>query len=143
MTVYIDTSALAKWYLNEARSEEFVAWIQTESEAHISTLTVVEMRCLLARRRRNHEISVEMEQKVFATIEDDIAQSFLIQHSVDDEGVRGALTLLARLPDLPLRTLDALHLSLARRLGTERLATADRVMIAAARVIGFDVVPFD
>ena len=143
MTAYVDTSALAKWYLNEARSEEFAAWIQAESETYISTLTVVEMRCLLARRRRDHEISVEMEQKVFATLEDDIAQGFLIQHLVDDESMRGALVLLTVLPDHPLRTLDAIHLSIARRLGTERLATADRVMIAAAPVIGFSVVRFD
>ena len=59
--VYIDTSALAKWYLNESRSEDFAAWIQTEAGAHISTLTVVEMRCLLARRRRNQELSTELE----------------------------------------------------------------------------------
>ncbi len=140
---YIDTSALAKWYLNEARSEEFAAWIQAESETHISTLTVVEMRCLLARRRRNQELSRELEQKVFATLQDDIAQGFLIQHSVDDEEVSGALNLLMILPDHPLRTLDALHLSIARRLGTERLVTADRIMIGAAQAIGFKVVPFD
>ncbi len=91
MTAYVDTLALAKWYLNEARSEEFAAWIRADSETHISTLTIVEMRCLLSRRRRNHEISIEMEQKVFATLQDDIAQGFLIQHSVDDESVRGAL----------------------------------------------------
>ena len=143
MTAYVDTSALAKWYLNEARSEEFAAWIQAEPESHISTLTVVEMRCLIARRRRNHEISSDLEQTVFATFQDDIAQGFLIQHSVDDEGVRGALTLLTMLPDHPLRTLDALHLSIARRLGMERLATADRVMVGAAKAIGFKVVPFD
>lgn len=109
MTAYVDTSALAKWYLNEVRSEEFATWMQAETETHISTLTVVEMRCLLARRRRNHEISIEMEQTVFATFQDDIAQGFLIQHSVDDESVRGVLALLTVLPDHPLRTLDALH----------------------------------
>ena len=39
---YIDTSALAKWYLSEASSEEL--------DAEISRLTVVEFRCLPARR---------------------------------------------------------------------------------------------
>jgi predicted nucleic acid-binding protein len=143
VTAYVDTSALAKWYLNEARSEEFAAWIQAESETYISTLSIVEMRCLLARRRRNHEISIEMEQVVFATFQDDITQGFLIEHSMDDESVRGALTLLTVLPDHPLRTLDALHLSIARRFGMERLVTADRIMIGAAQAIGFKVVPFD
>jgi predicted nucleic acid-binding protein len=141
--VYIDTSALAKWYLNESRSEDFATWIQAEADAHISTLTVVEMRCLLARRRRNQELSTELEQKVFAILQDDIAQGFLIQHSVDDEGVISALSLLAMLASHPLRTLDALHLSIARRLGAERLATADRVMITAAQALGLEVIRFD
>ncbi|MFZ0258043.1 MAG: type II toxin-antitoxin system VapC family toxin [Gammaproteobacteria bacterium] len=141
--VYIDTSALAKWYLNERRSEDFAAWIQAEPQAHISTLTVVEMRCLLARRRRNHELSIELEQRVFATLQDDIAQGFLIQNSVDDEGISGAVRLLTILTSHPLRTLDALHLSISRRLGVQRLATADRVMSAAAQAVGIDVVRFD
>jgi hypothetical protein len=141
--VYIDTSALAKWYLNEPRSQDFTAWIQAEQDTHISTLTVVEMRCLLARRRRNHELSVDIEQRVFATLQDDIAQGFLVQHPVNDEGVSGALGLLAMLADHPLRTLDALHLSIARHLGTKRLATADRVMNTAAQALGFEVFRFD
>ncbi len=140
--VYIDTSALAKWYLNEPRSQNFAAWIQAEWDTHISTLTVLEMRCLLARRRRNHELSTELEQRVFAMLRDDIAQGFLIQHPVDDKGVNGALGLLAMLADHPLRTLDALHLSIARHLGMRRLATADRVMIASAQVLGFEVIQF-
>lgn len=143
MTTYVDTSALAKWYLNEAQSEIFAAWIQAEPETHISTLTIVEMRCLLARRRRNHDISNELEQQVFTTFQDDIHQGFLIRHAIDDESVLGALTLLALVATHPLRTLDALHLSIARRLGLERLATADQVMIRAAQAIGFEIIPFD
>jgi uncharacterized protein len=50
---YIDTSALAKWYLNEPRSEDF--------GAVISRLTVVEFRCLIARRRRAGDIDLEDE----------------------------------------------------------------------------------
>ena len=140
---YVDTSALAKWYLNEARSEEFVTWMQAASTTYISTLTVVEKRCLLARRRRNRELPVELEQKVFAALQDDIAHGFLIQQPVDDESVRGALRLLGLLPVHPLRTLDALHLSIARNSGSLCLATADRVMASAAQAIGFEVVRFD
>lgn len=143
MTAYIDTSALAKWYLNEARSEEFAAWMQAEAETHISTLTVVEMRCLLARRRRNQEISCEIEQEIFATLQDDMSQGFLTRHPIDEESVLGALALLTLVSAHPLRTLDALHLSIAQRLGVGRLVTADRIMIGAGNAIGLDVVSFD
>jgi predicted nucleic acid-binding protein len=141
--VYIDTSALAKWYLNESRSEDFAAWVRNESDTRISTLTVVEMRCLLARRRRNRELSPELERKVFATLRDDISHGFLIRHPVEDRQVSDALNLLDMLADHPLRTLDALHLSIARHQGMKRLATADRVMTAAAHALGFHVIRFD
>ena len=41
--IYFDTSALAKWYLNEARSEEVEKYIQEHGPVNISDLTVV--RC--------------------------------------------------------------------------------------------------
>ena len=47
---YIDTSALAKRYLNEPGSEALDAFLGTLSRALISRLTVVEPRCLLRRR---------------------------------------------------------------------------------------------
>ena len=56
--IYFDTSALAKWYLNEARSDDVERYIQEHGPVAISELTVVEMRCLLARRRRE-KISIQ------------------------------------------------------------------------------------
>ena len=141
--VYLDTSALAKWYLNEVRSDEFASWIQDEADVHISSLTIVEMRCLLARRRRNHELSLELEQQVQAAFQDDIAQGFLTLHPTADEHVVGALHLITLLAKHPLRTLDAIHLSIARRMGCERLATADTVMANAADALGLAVIRFN
>jgi predicted nucleic acid-binding protein len=140
--VYLDTSALGKWYLNESRSEDFAAWIQDEADVHISSLTVVEMRCLLARRRRNHELSSDMEQQVHATLQDDVAQGFLTLHPVENEHVMGAINLLTLLSNHPLRTLDAIHLGIARRLGAARLATADAVMGGAAQALGLEAILF-
>lgn len=141
--VYLDTSALAKWYINESRSEDFASWIQGEADVHISTLTVVEMRCLLARRRRNHELSIDLEQKVYATLQDDIAKGFLTIHRVDDEQVIEALNLISLLTNHPLRTLDAIHISIARSVGADCLATADTVMGNAAEELGMKVILFN
>jgi hypothetical protein len=142
MSAYVDTSALAKWYLNEDRSEEFTGWIQEETEAHISTLTVVEMRSLLARRKRNHEISVELELEVFATLQDDLRQGYLIHHPLEDVYVRGAMILMDQLPTHSLRTLDAIHLSIARSLSLGRLASADHIMMAAGAAMGMEIIEF-
>lgn len=140
--VYVDTSALAKWYLNERGSEEFTGWIVEQPEPWISTLTSMEMRCLLSRRRRAGEIASEIEERAFFTFEEDVANGHLFLHPVDDDAVRGGLTLLDRLADYPLRTLDALHLALARQLAVPSLATADVRMAEAASALGLEVVRF-
>jgi uncharacterized protein len=140
MTVYLDTSALAKWYLDEPGSEAFAEWIQSEDEEiWISSLTVVEMRCLLARRRRNHEITAEQEELAFSTFQENVDRAFLFLQPVEDRFLKSARHLIDLLPDVPLRTLDALHLSIARDLPAERLATADAVMAEVAQGIKMEV----
>ena len=53
-----------------------------------------------------------------------------------------ATNLIARYPEHPLRTLDALHLTLAADLAVSTLATADGVMADAAVSMGLQVVRF-
>lgn len=141
--IYFDTSALAKWYLNEAGSDDVEKYIQEHGPVDISDLTIVEMRCLLARRRREGNIDPKTEIKIFATFEEDIRQRFLICHPLPDGLAAGAVNLLSVHPDLPIRTLDALHLMIAREIQAEVLATADRVMVAGAKAMDFSVVRFD
>ncbi len=139
---YVDTSALAKWYLNEPRSAEFEAWITSFPAARVSALTVVEMRSLLARRRRMGDLEAVLESRVFATFLEDIRLGFLLREPLQDRHAAGALNLMASLPDIPLRTLDALHLAIACDAGSDTLATADRVMASAAERWGLRVVRF-
>ena len=140
--IYIDTSALAKWYINEARSEDVETYIQEHGPVAISDLTVVEMRCLLARRRREKTIDVKMEMEIFATFQEDIRQRFLNCHPLPHGFAAGAVNLLSRLTDIPLRTLDALHLMIARELPADVIVTADTVMAAGAKAMGLSVTTF-
>lgn len=142
MGPYLDTSALAKWYLNEPFSEKFEAFIQEHRTAAISRLTVVELRCLLARRRRAGEITRTVESRVFAAFEEDTRAGFLQVHPVVDEHLIAALGLIARLARFPLRTLDAMHLAIAQGVHARRLATADRTMAGAGNAIGLEIVRF-
>lgn len=59
---YIDTSALAKRYLNEPGSDEVDQFLREQRRRTISRLGVLELRCLLARRRRAGEISADYER---------------------------------------------------------------------------------
>jgi predicted nucleic acid-binding protein len=139
---YFDTSALAKWYINEARSEEVERYIQEHGPVAISGLTVVEMRCLLARRRREGSITSTIEMEIFATFQEDIRQKFLTCHPLPHGLAEGAVNLMSVLSDIPLRSLDVLHLMIAKDLPADVLATADTIMAAAAKAMGFEVVRF-
>jgi hypothetical protein len=140
--IYLDTSALAKWYLNEERSADVEKYIQDQGPVAISDLTTVEMRCLLARRRREKNIDSKMEMQIWATFQDDIRQNSLICYPLPADLAAGAINLLSVLADLPLRTLDAFHLVIAREIQSDILVTADRIMAAGARAMGFSVVGF-
>lgn len=142
MGPYLDTSALAKWYLNEPFSEKFEAFIQEQSAAAISRLTVVEFRCLLARRRRAGEITKAIETRAFAAFEEDTRAGFLQIHPVVDEHLIAALAAITRLARFPLRTLDAMHLAIAQNIHAKHLATADRTMASAGNAIGLEIARF-
>ena len=139
---YLDTSALAKWYLNEQGSETFVCFLQGLDVAVISSLTVLEMRSLLSRRRRMGDVSVDLEHQLFAVFLEDIDRGWLQRYPLDDARYSEATTLIARHPEQPLRSLDALHLTVAAHAGIPMLATADAVMAAAGLSMGFQIAQF-
>jgi uncharacterized protein len=140
---YIDTSALAKRYLNERRSREFEEYAASVLPVAISRLTVLEFRCLLARRRRMGEIDARLEREAFAAFEADARTGALIVEPLEDSYAAAAVEIVVRLKAHPLRTLDALHLAIARETGAAEIATADRVMAAAAAALGLKTVRFD
>jgi predicted nucleic acid-binding protein len=140
--IYFDTSALAKWYINERGSDDVEKYIQRHGPVSISDLTVVEMRCLLARRRREKNITSAIEMEIFATFQEDIRRRILICHPFPDGLASGTVNLMAFLSDIPVRTLDALHLMIAKERSTDILATADEIMAKGAKAIGIKVIKF-
>jgi predicted nucleic acid-binding protein len=141
--IYFDTSALAKWYLNESRSEDVESFIHEHGPVTISDLTVVEMRCLLSRRRREGHFNHSIELKVFSTFQDEVRQGILLCEPMPKGIAAAALNLLSMVPDVPLRTLDAFHLAIAREIQASLVATADRIMSDAAATLGMSVARFD
>jgi predicted nucleic acid-binding protein len=133
VSVYFDTSALAKWYLNEAMSQEVEDYLREVSPVSISLLTKVEMRSLVARRRREGHLDTDTQAKILAVFEGDIAAGHLVLLPHTVESFLLAESLLGSQP-----TLDALHLGVMRSGGITALATADRVMAQAAAAQGME-----
>ena len=138
MSLYVDTSALAKWYVAESGSEAFDDFMCHHSPTHISRLTIVELRCMLARRRRNQQLTAAVEKKVFREFESHIRDGIFVVLAMSDAHFVRALEILGELRSLPLRTLDALHLAVADSQDIATIATADQVMVDAARALKFD-----
>ena len=140
--LFVDTSALAKWYLNEEQSERFASFMAKTGGATISRLVVVEMHSLLNRRLRARDFSNRVRLDILRAFETDLRQGFVEVHPLEDRHVEGAADILRDLPGIPVRTLDALHLAAALALGAPGIATADRVMARAGRKLGLRVVTF-
>lgn len=136
---YIDTSALAKWYLPEAGSDSFAEWIQQQKDTCISSLTITEFRCLLARRQRMQLLSGDQVHELFAIFQQDCHLGHLLHIPVTDQHITTAKLMIDSLPTVALRTLDALHLSITHDISAATLATADQVMAQAARLLEINV----
>lgn len=142
LTAYIDTSALAKCYVREPRSLEVLDWAEQRRGTVTSALTLVEFRCLLARRRRNGQIDSALEYNALAQFDGHVRNNDWRIHQSAFGEYADARDLIGTLPDLPLRSLDALHLAAARNAGATEFATSDRTQAEAARALGFAVFDF-
>jgi predicted nucleic acid-binding protein len=139
---YVDTSALAKYYIAEAGSVDFESYIRATVSAWISQLTLVEFRCMLARRRRAGSLEAPQESGAMALFVRHVAQSLWQIQPIDDPDYADAARLIDRMPSIPLRPLDAIHLAGALKSGASELATADRILAAAAAASGLKPVLF-
>lgn len=140
--VYLDTSALLKRYVPEAHSDAFEEYLAPLMPAVVSRLTLVELRSGLARKRREGAIAADREQAAVTEIRIDVQDGLLQVQPSTDQHFNDAFRLIDQLPDIPLRTLDALHLAIAQSIRAQELATADDTMARAAAALGMRVAYF-
>ncbi|MGB7992062.1 MAG: type II toxin-antitoxin system VapC family toxin [Candidatus Methylophosphatis roskildensis] len=140
--IYLDTSALIKRYLPERNSDRFDAWFAEHAPASVSRLTFVEARSTLARKRRDKTIRASRESAAMDEIRTDLQDGVLWIQPCGDEHFVEAFHLMEQLRNVPLRTLDALHLAVARLGEFSGLATADIIMRRAAEELGLEVAFF-
>lgn len=135
---YLDTSALIKRYISETASDAFDAYFVDHAPFSITRLTMLEARSALARRRRRGEIDSGIEQSALAEIRLDIQDGALVVHPTNDADVAFAYHLMDRVHPIPLRSLDALQLSVAYNLSASAFTTSDKIQAEAARALGLE-----
>lgn len=130
MTQYVDSSALLKHYVDEPDSERATALLGVDEELVTGRHTILEVRRNLARLLQGSALTAARagftdDLRSFAVIELDAVTCELAATYAEQTG---------------LRTLDALHLGAAGRLGTATvILTFDVRQGHAARQLGFPV----
>jgi uncharacterized protein len=135
--MYIDTSALVKLYVEEPDSgacENVVSGNTLVS----SRLLFCEFRSALMGKVSRGIISSEVHREVWREFENDMAAHKIHLISLSDMLVQDAADLLSNL-DVPLRTLDALHLATYLSLEAGPLFTKDLRMLQAAMQLELSV----
>ena len=130
MTLYVDSSALLKRYVDEPDSDRAVELLSTDPTLVTGRHTVVEVRRNLARVLSPTDATVA--RAAFAS---DLTSFSIVE--LDANTVELAATIAEQ---TSVRSLDALHLGAARRLGTQlTFVTFDVRQAHAARSLGFAV----
>lgn len=130
MTLYVDSSVLLKRYVDEPDSDRAVELLTTDPTLVTGRQTVVEVRRNLARVLSPTDATAARAS--FAT---DLASFSIVE--LDANSCELAATVAEQ---TGVRTLDALHLGAARRLGTQlTFVTFDVRQAHAARSLGFAV----
>lgn len=132
MTLYLDSSALIKRYVDEPDSELAEAILLSDPEWVTAQISLVEVRLALHRRLDDDARTAAAEafardwQRTFVVALDDLT----CQRAVELGAVTGA------------RSLDALHLAAAERAGGRSMpvVTFDVRLAHAARSLGLAVV---
>lgn len=139
---YVDTSALAKRYIEEPGSAGFDAFCETTPhDLVISPLVATEFAGVLRRRVRMGQMTEDYGAKAQRRFQKDVVAGGwrMIEF---DLGAFGRATDLMTTLGTPLTMLDALHLACALLDGAHALATADLQLATAARLAQLEVVTF-
>jgi predicted nucleic acid-binding protein len=132
VTLYADSSALIKRYVAEEDSDQAEAVLLADPEWVTGRHTLVEVRLALHRRLGEAERTVAS-----VAFDRDWQRTFVV--SLDDAVCRRAAELGVA---TGARSLDALHLAAAERVGgrTIPIITFDVRLATAARALGFGVI---
>ncbi len=138
--MYLDASVVVKLYVAEPDSAECESRLDGGGQVSSDLLRLEFFSALLA-KERDKEISAAERGLVWDLFESHVREQRIQLVPLDGEIMRDALELMARVhPDVPLRTLDAIHLATFGSVSAGPLFTRDKRMNAAARRLHFPVV---
>jgi len=135
VNLFSDSSALAKRYIADEKSEEFDRLLQRSSSLAVSVLCLPEIISALCRRLRERVLTRSQYRAAKAALGADLADAAVI--TMTDEVLIGAISLIE---SHPLRASDAVQISSALAWRADEFASADARQCAAAKAAGLTVI---
>lgn len=132
--IYLDTSVLAAYYYPEILSDQVQRYLSRQVKPALSFLTEVELYSAIARKVRSQEMEMADAKRIFATFQSHLDAELFTIIPVQNHHWRLARGWIG-LFSTPLRTLDALHLSMASAEEME-LVTSDKQLYRSAGILG-------
>jgi predicted nucleic acid-binding protein len=135
VNLFADSSALAKRYIADEKSEDLDRLLQSSTSLAVSVLCLPEIISALCRRMRERSLTRSQYRAAKTALETDLADAAVI--AMIDEVLLGGIRLLEA---YPLRVSDAIQISSAVVWRAEVFASADARQCAAAKASGLKVV---
>ncbi len=127
MRVFLDSSALAKRYIDEAGSQSVDDICQEATELCLSVICIPELISALNRRVREKSLSQKNYKAIKKALSEDVQDITII--NLTPEVISKTTRLLE---DNALRAMDALHVACALEWGAELFVSSDKQQIIAA-----------
>jgi len=135
VNLFADSSALAKRYIADEKSEELEGLLQSSDSMAVSVLCLPEIISALCRRVRERFLTKSQYAAAKAALESDLADATVI--AMADEVLLGGVRLLE---SYTLRASDAIQISSAIAWQADVFTSADARQCAAAKAVGLKVV---
>jgi hypothetical protein len=138
VSVYFDASALVALFVVDAHNERANRALRgLREDLIVSNLSAAEFSSAISRRVRTRDLSAREARTAFANIDTWCARYSQVVE-IDRTDFSVATALMRRL-DLSLRTPDALHISIAQRIGCA-LITFDKGLADVARALDVELI---
>jgi predicted nucleic acid-binding protein len=149
MMLFLDSSALVKFYFKEVGSDSILRRVEAAGESTgVSLLSFAEVHAAIARKRRENQISAA----AFANLREQFERDWSNLVEVIDLNSRTMAALPGLVARFPLKAGDAVQLSTALWLNEElkdvvsqsgksplEFAVSDQILVSAARACGLTV----
>jgi len=134
MKLAVDSSSLAKRYVQEIGSDKLERFLQNASELALCIILVPEIVSGLARRMREGALTISNYRAARKQLLADVRDATILQ--ITPSVVSSSVKLLENNDLRDLRAMDALHVACALEWQADLFVTSDRKQLTAAKNAG-------